>query len=56
LGAKTGNVPCSKLAHALGSGYEQYGRENTEVLFDSVTHVVCSSGGLDVSGESIPYE
>jgi len=25
------------------------------VLVDSVTYVVCSSAGLDVGGESIPY-
>jgi hypothetical protein len=42
-------------AHALGLGYEQYGREQAEVLVDCVTYVVCSSVGLDVGGESIPY-
>jgi hypothetical protein len=26
-----------------------------EVLVDSVTYIVCSSVGLDVGGESIPY-
>jgi hypothetical protein len=44
-----------ELAHALGLGYGQYGREKAEVLVDCVTYVVCSSGGLDVGGESIPY-
>ena len=44
-----------ELAHALGVGYDQYGREKAEVLVDSVTYVVCSSVGLDVGGESIPY-
>jgi hypothetical protein len=44
-----------ELAHALGVGYEQYGREKSEVLVDCVTYVVCSSVGLDVGGESIPY-
>jgi hypothetical protein len=44
-----------ELAHALGVGYEQYGREQAEVLVDSVTYIVCCSVGLDVSGESIPY-
>jgi hypothetical protein len=44
-----------ELAHALGVGYEQYGREQAEVLVDCVTHIVCASVGLDVAGESIPY-
>jgi hypothetical protein len=44
-----------ELAHALGLGYSQYGREKSEVLVDCVTYVVCSSAGLDVGGESIPY-
>ena len=44
-----------ELAHALGVGYEQYGREQAEVLVDCVTYIVCSSVGLDVGGESIPY-
>ena len=44
-----------ELAHAHGLGYEQYGREQAEVLVDCVTYIVCSSLGLDVGGESIPY-
>ena len=44
-----------ELAHALGLGYAQYGREQAEVLVDCVTYVVCSATGLDVGGESIPY-
>jgi hypothetical protein len=44
-----------ELAHALGLGYEQYGREKAEVLVDCVTYVVCRAVGLDVGGESIPY-
>jgi hypothetical protein len=44
-----------ELAHALGLGYSQYGRDKAEVLVDCVTYVVCSSVGLDVGGESIPY-
>jgi hypothetical protein len=42
-----------ELAHALGLGYQQYGRQQAEVLVDCVTYVVCSSVGLDVGGESI---
>ena len=44
-----------ELAHALGLGYARYGRDKAEVLVDCVTYVVCSSVGLDVGGESIPY-
>src|SRR5215207_7142099 len=44
-----------ELGHALGLGYGQYGRDKAEVLVDCVTYVVCSSVGLDVGGESIPY-
>ncbi|UTI63903.1 hypothetical protein NBH00_21480 [Paraconexibacter antarcticus] len=44
-----------EIAHSLGVGYDTYGREQAEVLVDCVTYVVCSSVGLDVGGESIPY-
>jgi hypothetical protein len=44
-----------EIAHALGIGYADYGREQAEVLVDCVTYVVCASVGLDVRGESIPY-
>ena len=44
-----------ELAHAHGLGYDRYGREQAEVLVDCVTYIVCSSLGLDVGGESIPY-
>jgi hypothetical protein len=44
-----------ELAHALGLGYADYGRERCEVLVDCVTYVVLGSVGLDVGGESIPY-
>jgi hypothetical protein len=44
-----------ELAHALGVGYDHYGRAQAEVLVDCVTYIVCSSAGLDVGGESIPY-
>jgi hypothetical protein len=43
------------LAHALGVGYEEYGRQQAEVLVDCVTYIVCSSVGLEVGGESVPY-
>jgi hypothetical protein len=44
-----------EIAHALGIGYEQYGREQAEVLVDCATYIACSSVGLDVGGESIAY-
>ncbi|UTI64885.1 ArdC family protein [Paraconexibacter antarcticus] len=44
-----------EIAHGLGVGYAEYGREQAEVLVDCVTYIVCSSVGLDVGGESIPY-
>jgi hypothetical protein len=44
-----------EIAHALGVGYRDYGRERAEVLVDTVTHIVCGSVGLDVSGSSVPY-
>jgi hypothetical protein len=44
-----------ELAHALGVGYKQFGRERAEVIVDTVTFIVCGSVGLDVGGESIPY-
>jgi hypothetical protein len=44
-----------EIAHALGVGYKDHGRRRAEVLVDTVTHVVCGSVGLDVSGSSVPY-
>jgi hypothetical protein len=48
-------VLVQELAHALGVGYREFGRERAEVIVDTVTFVVCGSVGLDVSGETIPY-
>jgi antirestriction protein ArdC len=44
-----------EIAHALGVGYEQYGRSRAEVLVDTVTFIVCGSIGLDTSASSVPY-
>jgi len=45
-----------EIAHSLGVGYKQYGRQRAEVLVDTVTYVVLAGQvGLDVGGESIPY-
>lgn len=44
-----------ELAHALGVGYKDYGRSAAEVIVETTTVIVCSSIGLDTTGESIPY-
>jgi hypothetical protein len=44
-----------ELAHALGVGYQDYGREAAEVIVETVTFIVCSGIGLDTSGDSVPY-
>jgi hypothetical protein len=44
-----------EIAHGLGLGYRDSGRQRAEVLVDTVTYIVCSSVGLDVSGSSVPY-
>lgn len=44
-----------ELAHASGIGYAEHGRAVAEVLVDTITYIVCSSIGLDVSGSSVPY-
>ena len=44
-----------EVAHALGVGYAEYGRERAEVIVDTVTFVAASSVGLDVAGEAVPY-
>jgi hypothetical protein len=41
--------------HALGIGYVEYGRQRAEVMVDTVTAIACSSVGLRIDGESIPY-
>ena len=44
-----------ELAHALGVGYADYGREAAEVIVESAATIVLGSLGLDTSGESVPY-
>ena len=41
--------------HGLGVGYREYGRERAEVIVDTATLLACSSVGLDISGETVPY-
>jgi hypothetical protein len=42
-----------ELAHALGVGYEEFGRRRAEVIVDTATYVVCGALGLDTSGYSV---
>jgi hypothetical protein len=44
-----------ECTHALGVDYEQYSRDQAEVIVDTVTFVVSASVGLAVDGESVPY-
>ena len=44
-----------ELCHALGAGYDTYPREACEVIVDCAAMIVCSSVGLDTSGETVPY-
>jgi antirestriction protein ArdC len=44
-----------ELAHALGVGYAEYGRQAAEVIVESAATIACASAGLDTSGESVPY-
>jgi hypothetical protein len=44
-----------ELCHAHGADYKTYDRATCEVVVDCATHIACTSLGLDVSGETIPY-
>jgi len=44
-----------EIAHALGIGYAEYGRQQAEVLVETATFIVASSVGLDTTGSSVPY-
>lgn len=44
-----------ETAHALGVDYQEYSREQAEVLADTICFVACSSVGLAVDGESVAY-
>jgi hypothetical protein len=44
-----------ELAHALGVGYAECGREAAEVIVESAATIACASAGLDTTGESVPY-
>lgn len=44
-----------ELAHALGVGYREYGRERAEAIVDCVAYLVCAGAGLDVEASTVPY-
>lgn len=44
-----------EIAHALGVGYKEYGREDAEVIVETVTHIVCAGIGLEVTEAAAPY-
>jgi N-terminal domain of anti-restriction factor ArdC len=44
-----------ECVHALGIDYERYPRNRAEVIADTVTFLACSSAGLAVDAESVPY-
>lgn len=44
-----------EVAHALGIGYQEYGRSTAEVLVDTATFIVATSIGLDTAMTSVPY-
>lgn len=44
-----------EIAHALGVGYEGYGRKDAEVIVETATFIVTRGIGLDTSSSSVPY-
>ena len=44
-----------ETVHGMGVGYERFGRERAEVIVDTAAHLACSSVGLIVDGETVPY-
>lgn len=44
-----------ELAHALGVGYREYGRERAEVIVEASAHLALSTLGFDTSGEALSY-
>lgn len=44
-----------ELSHALGVGYEEFGRARAEVIVEAATTVALGSLGFDTSGESLAY-
>lgn len=44
-----------ELAHALGVGYRDYGRERAEVIVEAATTIALEAFGFDTTGSSLPY-
>lgn len=44
-----------ELAHALGVGYAEYGRDVAETIVESATYVVLRGQGFDLDATSVPY-
>lgn len=44
-----------ELAHALGVGYSDYGRQRAEAIVDCVAYLVCAGAGLDIEASTVPY-
>lgn len=44
-----------EIAHALGIGYAEYGRERAEVIVEAASCVALDALGFDTSGESLSY-
>ena len=44
-----------EIAHALGVGYQEFGRCQAEVIVDATTYCVLDALALDVSSETVPY-
>jgi hypothetical protein len=44
-----------EIAHALGVGYQEYGRSGAEVIVESVTYIVLAGQGFALDPASVPY-
>lgn len=44
-----------EIAHALGIGYDEFGREGAEVIVEAASAIACSSAGLETEEFSVPY-
>jgi hypothetical protein len=44
-----------ELAHALGIGYEDFGRSGAETIVEAATYIVLAGQGFDVEAASVPY-
>jgi hypothetical protein len=44
-----------EIAHALGIGYAEFGRDAAEVMVEAATYVVLAGQGFDLDAASVPY-